>query len=164
MCDNLVNNSISGQMKSKLDLLSNLKAFDSNLCERVTQLNANYVSLNSHELNDKSIELINCRKLLRINGNNNPLNGELEEHREIQGSDEAMDESSGTCGTYTCKPDPKYSGIMYMWCQRRHKKCRLWTQKSTTETEMRGKDRKRCRKQKRTERVVSETNTKTLQK
>ncbi|CAG2180526.1 unnamed protein product [Oppiella nova] len=40
--------------------------------------------------------------------------------------------------------------------KRRHKKCRLWTQRSTTETEMRGKDRKRCRKQKRAERVVSE--------
>ena len=70
MCDNLVNNSISGQMKSKLNLLSNLKAFDNNLCKRVTQLNANYVSLNSHELNDKSIELINCINLLKINGNN----------------------------------------------------------------------------------------------
>src|ERR1700729_273139 len=94
MCDNLDINSISSQMKLKLNLLSNLKAFDNNLCERVTQLNANYVSLNSHELNDKSIELINCRKLLRINGNNNPLNGEHEEHREVQRLDEVVDDNS----------------------------------------------------------------------
>ena len=100
MCDNLDINLISSQMKSKLNLLSNLKAFDNNLCERVTQLNANYVSLNSHELNDKSIELINCINLLTINGNNNPLSGEPEEHREIQGLDGAMDESSGEPEVY----------------------------------------------------------------
>ncbi|CAG2160487.1 unnamed protein product [Oppiella nova] len=72
-----------------------LEAFDNNLCERVTQLNANYVSLNSHELNDKSIDFTNCRNLLRINANYNPLSGEPDEHREVQEVDGVVDENIG---------------------------------------------------------------------
>ncbi|CAG2166882.1 unnamed protein product [Oppiella nova] len=73
------------------------KAFNKQLLQTETQFNENSVLLqicvNNHELNDKSIDFRNAFNLLRINGNNKPLNYDIVGHREGQALDGVVDES-----------------------------------------------------------------------
>ncbi|CAG2176783.1 unnamed protein product [Oppiella nova] len=96
---NLAENQLKNYIRLK-NQFSDQQAFDKNLCETKTQFIENSIDCSfgdNNELNDKLIDFRNCQKLLKINANynDNQLSDESEEHREIQGLNEVLDENSG---------------------------------------------------------------------